>query len=299
MATDLLATVGSFWAANTDLARPSRSPDAYSILPRASALGSGPGCRPDSKGTGFCAIAACDSSRADAYLVVPTASAVGSGPGCPPVGGGTGFCALRPEFDDLLHERVDESLPARTCTDCPRDAVGEAQHGFAPGRRGARRRAAAADCLTLEMMRESSRSSCRLSMTRRSTRCDCTSLDDRGQAGFAGQELGDAVPSVTDHDERAHRQLGDRCQEDPLLRIDLVVEVQATTASGQGTDGRTGRGQIASLDQHATHEVTLTTDRLVDEGIGRTEPPAHLLSPLRMSPRPAATAWSAAAKAWA
>ena len=55
---------------------------------------------------------------------------------------------------------------------------------------------------------------------------------ERGQARLAGDELGDAMPPVTDHDERSHWEFGDRCQEDPLLRIDLVVEMKATTARG-------------------------------------------------------------------
>ena len=56
---------------------------------------------------------------------------------------------------------------------------------------------------------------------------------ERSQARFAGDELGDAMPPVTDHDERSHRELGDRGEEDPLLRIDFVVEVKATTARGK------------------------------------------------------------------
>jgi hypothetical protein len=122
---------------------------------------------------------------------------------------------------------------------------------------------------------------------------------ERGQAGFAGDELGDAMPPVTDHDERSHRQLGDRCQENPLLRVDLVVEVKATTARWEGTDCCTGHCQIASLDQHAAHQVALPADRLVDECVSGAESPAHLPSTFKISPRPAATAWSAAAKAWA
>lgn len=55
---------------------------------------------------------------------------------------------------------------------------------------------------------------------------------ERGQARLAGHELRDAMPAVTDHDERLYRELDDRCQEDPLLRIDLVVEVKAAPACG-------------------------------------------------------------------
>lgn len=54
----------------------------------------------------------------------------------------------------------------------------------------------------------------------------------RGEARLAGDELGDAMPPVTDDDERLYRELDDRCQEDPLLRIDLVVEVKAAPARG-------------------------------------------------------------------
>lgn len=42
------------------------------------------------------------------------------------------------------------------------------------------------------------------------------------------------------------------------------------------------------LDQNAAHQVPPATDRLIDEGVGRSEAKAHFPSLRRMSPRPAA-----------
>lgn len=119
--------------------------------------------------------------------------------------------------------------------------------------------------------------------------------NDRSEAGVAGQELGDAMPAMADH-ERLHRELGDRGQQDAALRVVLVVEVEPTSTRRQVADRCTGRRQIPSLDQHTSHEVALTANRFVDEGVGRPDPAAHVSSLLRMSPRPAACRHRASSK---
>lgn len=126
-----------------------------------------------------------------------------------------------------------------------------------------------------EMIRASSRSSCRLSRTRRSTCSDCTSLTSAARHASRATNFGDAVSPVTDDYEGLDRELDDRCEEDALLTIVLVVEVKATTARGQGSNGCTRRDQVACLDQHAAHQVALAADRFVDERVGGAEPPAH------------------------
>jgi hypothetical protein len=63
-------------------------------------------------------------------LLMLRASARGSGPGCLPDGRGTGFCALRPKFDDVPQDRIDEPPPRWARTHSPGDAIGDPQQGL-------------------------------------------------------------------------------------------------------------------------------------------------------------------------
>ncbi len=76
------------------------------------------------------------------------------------------------------------------------------------------------------------------------------------------------------------------------------MEVNALALIGKCGGRPPDPGEVSGLDQYASHEVALATNRLVDEGVAERQA-LHFGSPFRISPRPAATAWSAAAKAWA
>jgi len=60
------------------------------------------------------------SAHTTCILEMLRASARGSGPGCLPDGRGTGFCALRPKFDDGVEELVDLHPPPVVRADRPR-----------------------------------------------------------------------------------------------------------------------------------------------------------------------------------
>ena len=64
-------------------------------------------------------------------MVVPRASALGSGPGCPPFGGGAGFCALRTQFRDVVEQRSYEREPASAGAVRPRDRVSDPKQWLA------------------------------------------------------------------------------------------------------------------------------------------------------------------------
>ena len=64
-------------------------------------------------------------------LVLPRASALGSGPGCPPFGGGAGFCALRPKVCDVVDERLDHWQPPTTSSVSPGDGICNPQQRLA------------------------------------------------------------------------------------------------------------------------------------------------------------------------
>ena len=64
-------------------------------------------------------------------MVVPRASALGSGPGCPPFGGGAGFCALRPKFCDVVDERFDQWQPPTTSSVGPGNRICNPQQRLA------------------------------------------------------------------------------------------------------------------------------------------------------------------------
>ena len=66
------------------------------------------------------------------------------------------------------------------------------------------------------------------------------------------------------------------------------MEVKAPAIADKRPGRPANSGEMTSLDQHAAHQVPLSADGLVDEGVRGAEPTAHLSLLRRMSPRPAA-----------
>ena len=241
----------------------------------------------------------CGSESRAAYWRALRASARGSGPGCLPDGRGTGFCASGAKFDRRLDDRVDQL--AATCRPAPAaHASASATHSIgsrSPGRWS--NTSGGSGGATAERWCGGPRDRPGGS---RCTRCGTASAWSArrcvAEAGVPGGELGDAVATMANHDQHADRppRLGSgrgagvpstRCGSAPARRR---REPAPSTATRSGA-------RWLRLDEHAGHEVALTADRLVDERVGERQP-LHG-SRFSMSPMPWATAWSAAAKAWA
>jgi hypothetical protein len=105
--------------------------------------------------------------------------------------------------------------------------------------------------------------------------------------------------SMANDDEDLDRQAGDRFENPNLLPPRLVVEVHPRPAHPEALDAWPHVAEMARLDQDAAEEIGSAADRLIDEGVGGAESAGHFGEPFRASPRLAATAWSAAATAWA
>jgi hypothetical protein len=114
-------------------------------------------------------------------------------------------------------------------------------------------------------------------------------LHDRSQAGIAREELGDTVPTMADHDLHADWHRGEDLQRRAARAVEFLMEVKALALIGECSGRPPDPGEVSGLDQYASHEVALATNRLVDEGIAEREA-LQFGSPFRISPRPTATA---------
>jgi hypothetical protein len=74
----------------------------------------------------------CAIVSVERILLVPQVSASGSGPGCLPDGRGTGFCASGPGFEDELKYRLNPCDPRAARPGGPRDRVGDPEHWLTP-----------------------------------------------------------------------------------------------------------------------------------------------------------------------
>ena len=115
-------------------------------------------------------------------------------------------------------------------------------------------------------------------------------VHQRGEALFPCGELGDAVPPPAPHDGDPNGEGGEGGEQLTAALTRLPVEVDPAVSHHEALDLRPHCGEIGGGDEDATQVVALAADRLVDERVGRREPPAHEGSAFSISPRPTATA---------
>ncbi len=209
----------------------------------------------------------------------PRVSTRGSGPGCLPDGRGTGFCALRAKFDNFPQDRVNQLPPGWACADRPRDPICDPQQrlfgaeAMLPDQRRPGTPNASDREVVLAVIMSTFQHQMRNSVALQPS-------DDLREANFAGAELGDAVVAVTDHHEDGDGILGEPGQNESTSACRLVVKVHASTCKDETFNVGSERCEMLRLDQHTAHQVTLAATGLIHERVGRAESPAHYLRTL-------------------
>jgi len=176
--------------------------------------------------------------RGRRIIDVPRVSTRGSGPGCLPDGRGTGFCALRPKFDHVEKNRLDQLSPGRAGADGPGDPVGDRQQRFLPATAVLPHqwRFGLADAtdrevvlvVVLSALQDEVRNSDGLQP-----------LHDLSQAELTRTELCDAVIAMAHHDERRDRVTRKLGKDLATASERLVVEVHPSTAEDEAVDVQT------------------------------------------------------------
>ena len=89
-------------------------------------------------------------------------------------------------------------------------------------------------------------------------------------------EFRDAVATLARDKRDLHRQTGDSLQHLAPNAVQLLMEVQTSTRWSQFTNGMSCACEVLGLNEHVGHQVALTADRLVDEGVGGAEAAGHI-----------------------